>query len=281
MLKNTAAILAFTAFFVAAFVYFNQPDEVITSEIVESLQTTPGVATKRETPGTTSTTALSYAQAEIQALVEKTPEVLRTLANGIGNFTDAQIEEYNKYAVIPFNRAIGQLCEEDPKYWNGEIYKSASCKTQYERTHPYTEESTDQLRELAMTNAEAALILGRRVPKEEIEWHLRAAVLSQKSGPIMHLAWKRSLSTERLVRVKGGFERKPMIDKFIEGYALETLAERLGDPRADSSRWVSLLEMHGTDEQRAQANALLDEYTSLMSAIEEQTGAVWVRGVQS
>ena len=214
----------------------------------------------------------------VEAL-RKIPEEIKTLSRGIGEFTEEQIAEYNRYAVIPFNPVVGQDCEEDPQYWNGELYERTSCTYKFERAHPYTEKSSDELRELAMTDAEAALILGRRIPTEEIDWHLRAAALAQKSGPIMYLAEQRAgPGLYMRVITDEGPTSVPNVDQMIEAYALETLAERLGDPRADSSKWRALIEKHAGQEAVLASQQLLTQYLADMSAIEESvTGANWVR----
>ncbi len=163
------------------------------------------------------------------------------------SFSDEQIAAYNELHVIPFNPAIGKLCERQPDpQFPGMDLEMARCETIRERPpHPYMALSDDELQVLAETDPAAAEIMGMRVVGDDAErnrWYLRAAALSGKSGPILALANRRYSNTLTYKRsVEGLLE--PVTDVVAVRYraVLETIAARMGDPRANPSYWRSLL----------------------------------------
>lgn len=210
----------------------------------------------------------------------------RAMHLGAGEFTSEEIAEYNRFAVIPFNPIIGQDCTEQPDPQFGGIgpeYLHRTCETRWERTHPYTRLPDQELTNLAVTDAEAALILGKRLAEEEahIFWMLRAAALASKSGPLLILAEEQKQSAFRFVESDAGPVIALSSESVARGLALERVAAKLGDPRADAARWKPLVAGLGADAAdaaRAQAEAYEGEIFALLVDVEETvTGAVWAR----
>jgi len=107
---------------------------------------------------------------------------------------------------------------------------------------------------LAEYDATAALILGQRMHDANLRlgYYLRAAALSGKSGPIMALAEKRYSSTARIEYIEGKRVRIPLTEDLIARLTLETIAERMGDPRANLAKWRKEIEnQDGLDIENA------------------------------
>ena len=188
-------------------------------------------------------------------------------------FSDEQIAAYNELHVIPFNPAIGKLCESLPDHRFPDRQQDVqSCETVRERPpHPYTQLSDADLQALAETDAAAAVILGMRVVGDEQErnrWYLRAAALSGKSGPILALANRRYGSVQTYKRNAEG--RLVAIDD-VEGVryraVLETIADRMGDPRANPEYWLSVLA--GFGDAGGDPSTVARESVAIMSQMAE------------
>ena len=154
-------------------------------------------------------------------------------------FTDAEIEAYNRLHVVPFNPVVDEVCSEFIEDDYGLL--GTACKRVRERgEHPYASVPIDELEELAVSDAAAALFMGQRSADyyEGIGWHLRATALSGKTGPLMKLlslglpAAAKSVSTED---EEAEFQRH-----YILG-TISQLAKLLGDPRANPDVDVSFL----------------------------------------
>lgn len=207
------------------------------------------------------------------------------LVMALGDFSDAEIDAYNELHVLPFNRAVDNDCQElpDPEFAD-QFY--TTCKTVREYPeHPYHDLAAQELRLLAVHDAVAALVLGRRTLGEEerLYWYLRAAALSEKTGPLMALAERRYGSAFKLQAVDGQVAQVPQPDAMIKRLALETVAGKLGDPRANPERWRrSLLETAGDESASAmaRADALVTEFLENMADAQRRvTGSVQVQGV--
>ena len=207
------------------------------------------------------------------------------LVMALGEFTDEEIDAYNELHVLPFNRAVGKDCEElpDPQFSDGFV---KTCKTVRERPpHPYNELPDADLHFLAVHDAVAALLLGRRATDEEerLYWYLRAVALAEKSGPLLALAERRYGSGYRLQALDGKMVPVAQTDAMIKRLALETVAGKLGDPRANPRRWRrSLLETAGDGSAAAldRAHALTTEFLDHMAQIQRQvTGSVQVQEI--
>ena len=133
------------------------------------------------------------------------------LVMGRGEFTDRQIEAYNERHVLPFNPEVGQRCQElpDPQF-PGQYYRS--CQTLRERApHAYEALPDAELRDLAVHDATASMVLAERASAEQerVYWHLRAAALAEKTGPLMRLAERRYGAPYRLETVAGSMQTVP------------------------------------------------------------------------
>ena len=177
-------------------------------------------------------------------------------------FTDEEIELYNSLHIEPFNQLVQKDCpsdEEMSRDYNEQafaimrhqeknpgstdlVYKSP-CTMIFERPlHAYIAVPIEELRELALSDATAALVMGVRAPRtldpfnpdnddrrfaedqERIEWFYRAAALSGKSGPLITLAELR-------------YSEPSDNDEFIQRIAIEMSAQYLNDPRAQPELW--------------------------------------------
>jgi len=193
-------------------------------------------------------------------------------------FSDEQIAAYNELHVLPFNPAVGKHCDSAPDLRFPDRQQEVQrCETVRERPpHPYTQLSDADLEALAETDAAAAVILGMRVVGDDDErnrWYLRAAALSGKSGPILALANRRYATVQTYKRNAEG--RLVAIDD-VAGVryraVLETIAGRMGDPRANPEYWLSVLAGFGDADANAQAVAR--ESVALMSQMAEIQRAI-------
>ncbi|NIP13856.1 MAG: hypothetical protein GWM88_03550 [Pseudomonadales bacterium] len=207
------------------------------------------------------------------------------LVTGLGEFTDEEIERYNRLHVLPFNPAIGRDCQDrpDPQFPERSY---TSCTTVRERpAHPYGELDDEALLSLAEHDAAAALMLGRRVAGEDerLYWHLRAAALSEKSGPLMSLAERRYRAGTDLRLAGGELRRVPRPDRLATGVALDTVAGLMGDPRANPDRWrqrLRALAPGGYPTYLAQADALVIEFLGAMARTQREiTGSVQMQEI--
>ena len=90
--------------------------------------------------------------------------------------------------------------------------------------HPYEKYSDDQLRSLAESSPEAAVILARRLPDDEQSesYYEKAVALSGRPGPLEEWMLHRNLGG--LVHVDGVLD----VDKAILGYEIYLTTNRLG-----------------------------------------------------
>lgn len=207
------------------------------------------------------------------------------LVMALGDFSDEEIARYNDLHILPFNRAVGQDCQQlpDPSLFNQSY---TVCETVRERPeHPYSQLGTEALMELAVHDQVAALMLGRRVKREEerLYWYLRAAALSEKSGPLMSLAENRYNAPVKLQTVDGVQRAVAQPEQLAVRIALHTVAQKMGDPRAIPAYWqhrLRELAPRSTDIYLAQASSLTDEFLQTMAEIQRQiTGSVQMQEI--
>ena len=166
---------------------------------------------------------------------------------GLGSFSDEQIAAYNELHVIPFNPAVGKLCDQTPDpQFPGKDFEIERCETLRERpSHPYTQLDDEALQTLAEADAAAALVMGMRVVGDDEarnRWYLRAAALSGKSGPVMALANRRYASAQWYKHsAESQLDLVGDVERVRYRAVLETIAGRMGDPRANPAHWRSLL----------------------------------------
>jgi hypothetical protein len=137
------------------------------------------------------------------------------------------------------------------------------CTLIFERPlHSYRTLPVGELHELAYGDATAALFMGLRSKKgadifnletegkrlaeddARTQWFLRAAALSEKSGPLIALAE---------VRYEHPIDR----NEFVQRIALEMSAERMKDPRAQPDLWREKLKSHLAGNDRSEDDRLL------------------------
>jgi len=181
-------------------------------------------------------------------------------------FTDKEITAYNELHVIEFNQVSGW--ENCPGTANEE-----SCVVWKYLRHPYYELNDEELTDLAETDAAAAVILGKRLysvktgltPEHEVtrmNWFLRAVALSGKSGPLIELGQEKY----NTLYVDG----EPMQSEIAIRIALEDIAQRLRDPRAEPSRWnKALSEMPDYEKWLDHANEAEGVFINQMASIQE------------
>ncbi len=207
------------------------------------------------------------------------------LVTGLGRFTEEEIARYDRLHVLPFNPAVGRDCEDRPDpQLPGHSY--TRCTTERERpAHPYGELDDEALLSLAEHDAVAALMLGRRVVGEDerLYWHLRAAALSEKSGPLMALAEQRYGVAFDLRLVDGELRRVPRPDRIATRAALDAVAGRMGDPRANPERWRQMIRSLSPDHYPAylgQTDALVAEFLGAMASTQREiTGSVQIQEI--
>ena len=179
------------------------------------------------------------------------------------DFTPEEIAAFNKLHVLPFNKKVGETCGPTTIYDEhvGQI-DSYGCVPVLERAeHPYAKLPTQQLKDLAETDAEAAVFAGRRAEGREakIQFALRAAALSGKSGPIMEVANRFSgIGPERVLANR----QLDIADELIKRVILEKVALALGDPRANPDKWKNHLDEFAKTQ---------DVKDAVLTAIDERT----------
>lgn len=188
-------------------------------------------------------------------------------------FSDEQIAAYNELHVIPFNPAVGKLCESVPDdRFPDRDQEVRRCETVRERPpHPYTQLADADLEALAETDPAAAVIRGMRVAGKDEErnrWYLRAAALSGKSGPILALANRRYSTVQTYKRnAEGRLVAIDDVDGVRYRAVLESIAARMGDPRANPDYWLSVLT--GFGGAAADLRAVERESLAIMSQMAE------------
>ncbi|MFP6815347.1 MAG: hypothetical protein VB949_06730 [Pseudomonadales bacterium] len=207
------------------------------------------------------------------------------LVMALGDFSDEEIARYNDLHILPFNRAVGQECEERP-HPNFIDRTYTACKTVREYPeHPYAELNTQALIELAVHDEVAALILGRRAKQEErrLSWYLRAAALSGRSGPLMSLGENRYNQTHQLKTVGGEFQPVAQPHSIAIRIALETVAKKMGDPRANPESWQQALRDLALSDgavYQARADELTEELLETMARTQREiTGSIQMQQI--
>ena len=191
--------------------------------------------------------------------------------------TSTEIAAYNKLHIMPFNRRLSSVanCIRDDEFREQQSAHSETfpvpCPNRWEHPrHPYNELSNEDLEALSVTDAVASIILGQRLlnepigayppgeervkhDQEELQLFLRAAAISEKTGPLMMLAERRyTIDIEPVTyvnRARSNDEYTLLYEKVdalhykgvLTRFALETIAQKLGDPRANPEKWQQAL----------------------------------------
>lgn len=165
------------------------------------------------------------------------------LIMALGDYTDEEIDSYNELHILPFNPVVGRECQSLPDaQLIGQTVTKCTTIREYDE-HPYNQLDIEALTNLAVTDAVAALVLGRHETDEDMRlaWYLRATALSEKPGEIMSLAERRYSSAFELKGNGHTLERVARPKNIIKRLALETVADKLGDPRAKPEKWIGVL----------------------------------------
>ena len=165
-------------------------------------------------------------------------------------FTDEEIAAYNALHVVAFNPFVDSVCQNV----SAALGDSATqCQDFKQRPkHPYADLGLAELYELAETDAVASVFASRKVEslEDKIGFGLRAAALSEKSGPIMSLAAVEFVSSHT-IGASGASE--PIPNAIVSRMILEGIAKKLGDPRAKPEVWQNYIdEFVDTEEEKLQ-----------------------------
>jgi hypothetical protein len=147
---------------------------------------------------------------------------------GLGNFSDEQIAVYDELHILSFNPKVGEECNEVQNNYAPEIPATA-CRYIYQRpNYPYANRESEALETLAEYDAVAALIMARRSTNEDerINWYLRAAAISEKSGPIMALANLRYNAITVIKPIEKKMVTHPAVDMMTKRIALEIILHK-------------------------------------------------------
>lgn len=300
LLTGVALLLAITAGFLFYRWYFNGPGEPATvsaapaadapRDKVANIPTnndtagpeTFGIDQQARSNGTSNADIASPLAAFREAATQHPAGVDPMIVFGLENFSDEQIAAYNELHVIPFNPAVGKLCDQmpDPQF-PGTDFEIERCETVRERpSHPYTQLDDEALQTLAESDAAAALVMGMRVVGDDEtrnRWYLRAAALSGKSGPIMALANRRYASVQSYKHsAEGRLGLVGDVESVRYRAVLETIAGRMGDPRANPTHWRTLLiqqtgEAASTDAVERDALAIMKQMARIQRDITGST----------
>lgn len=202
-----------------------------------------------------------------------------------GEFSDAEIAAYDDLHILPFNRVTGENCTEEQSVYAPNVFGTV-CEISRERPpHPYELLDSDALISLSDHDSVAALMLGKRTrdDEERIKYYLRAVALSDKPGPLLSLAEKQYSSYIEPVTTEEQYTLVGHPDILVKRLALETLAERMGDPRANPDRWRKNVEDQAfVDPNKifAEANQLTEDWLANMRDIQQSvTGSMQMQDI--
>ena len=186
-------------------------------------------------------------------------------------FSDAEIEAYNRLHVLPFNPVVDEVCH-DFISDDGES-TGIECRRIREREeHQYASLPMEELQELGYSDALAALFMGERSKDlgESMAWYLRSAALSGKPGPLIKLA-KMKLPIKKRIKGTRGFEPEPR--GFFLKSAVLRVAREMGDPRAKPEiSDARLLELGESEERIVQAEHTALQMLSALRRIQAEVG---------
>ena len=196
----------------------------------------------------------------------------------LGEFSDEEIAAYNDLHILPFNPVVGSECNEVESQYVPNSFDTVCTNTRKFPAHPYESLEPEELAELANSDGTAALILAKKTgdADERLKYYLRAAALSDKSGPILTLAEMRFRTFEDLVRDEDKkLKSVPRPDKLITRLALESVAQKMDDPRAMPDLWRQRLQSQPfmePEEALRRADELADTWVSEIKQIQLNAG---------
>lgn len=186
-------------------------------------------------------------------------------------FSDAEIEAYNRLHVLPFNPVVDEVCH-DFISDDGESMGIECRRIREREEHQYASLPMEELQELGYSDALAALFMGERSKDlgESMAWYLRSAALSGKPGPLIKLA-KMKLPIKKRIKGTRGFEPEPR--GFFLKSAVLRVAREMGDPRAKPEiSDARLLELGESEERIVQAEHTASKMLSAIRRIQAEVG---------
>ncbi len=181
-------------------------------------------------------------------------------ANVKVEYSEAEIAAFNKLHVVEFNPTTQSVCNEEPSKYTTTGFIEICHGVRAYPDHPYESMSVDELMNLAEADAAAAVFISKKAEtvEERIGFALRAAALSGKPGPLLATAAKEF--TTRNSQFGGethGHAADETVPKtVITRLILETVAQKMGDPRANPDAWKKYIDDFAkTEEDR---NAVLE-----------------------
>ena len=181
-------------------------------------------------------------------------------ANVKVDYSEAEIAAFNKLHVIEFNPTIQSVCNEEISKYTTTGFIEICHGVRAYPDHPYESMSVDELMDLAEADAAAAVFISKKAEtvEERVGFALRAAALSGKPGPVLATAVKEFTSSgitytdDNKITSGNGTVPKTVITRLI----LETVAQKMGDPRANPDSWKKYIDDFAkTEEDR---NAVLE-----------------------
>ena len=181
-------------------------------------------------------------------------------ANVKVDYSDAEIAAFNKLHVVEFNPTIQSVCNEEISKYTTTGFIEICHGVRAYPDHPYESMSVDELMDLAEADAAAAVFISKKAEtvEERVGFALRAAALSGKPGPVLATAVKEFTSSgitytdDNKITSGNGTVPKTVITRLI----LETVAQKMGDPRANPDAWKKYIDDFAkTEEDR---NAVLE-----------------------
>ena len=203
------------------------------------------------------------------------------------DYSEAEIAAFNKLHVIEFNPTVDNVCNEEIAEHTTTGFITICHGIKAYPDHPYESVEVDELIELAEADAAAAVFVSRKAEtiKERIGFALRAAALSGKSGPVLATAAKELITPDSQYggETHGRASDQTVPATVITRLILESVAQKMGDPRANPEAWQKYLDDFAkTEEER---NDILDSIQAAtrvamegMAEIQQQvTGSTQIR----
>ena len=172
-------------------------------------------------------------------------------------YSPQEIAAYNKLHVVEFNPITQDVCNEveNENYVTGFVTHCSGVRAYPD--HPYESMSVDELMDLAEADAAAAVFISKKAEtvEERIGFALRAAALSGKPGPLLATAVK-DLGTrdsqfggDTHGQAANGTVPKTVFTRLI----LESVAQKMGDPRANPDAWRKYIDDFAKSEEERSA----------------------------
>jgi hypothetical protein len=172
------------------------------------------------------------------------------------DYSDAEIAAFNKLHVVAFNLTIQEVCNEEIAEHTTTGFITICRGVKAYPDHPYESMSVDELMGLAEADAAAAVFISKKAEtvEERIGFALRASALSGKPGPLLATAVKDlgsagvTYTEDNKITSGNGAVPKTVVTRLI----LESVAQKMGDPRANPDAWRKYIDDFAkTEEERS------------------------------